>query len=145
MLVDFYHLASSPVEHVLPRICEKMLAGGKRLLVIAQADLVQRLDLQLWSYKRDAFLPHGRAGETGEQDQPILLSLTAEPVNGATSIAIADGQWRDEALDFERVFYLFGTDHLDQARACWRELAQRDSIERRYWKQDEQGKWVEGP
>lgn len=145
MLVDFYHLAASPLERVLPLICEKVLAGGERLLVVAEPGLLARLDSQLWSYERDAFLPHGGSAAPFPEAQPILLSPEMEAVNGATNVALADGLWRDEALAFARTFYFFDTAHLDAARAAWRALTDRPEVERRYWKQDERSKWVQGP
>jgi DNA polymerase-3 subunit chi len=144
MLVDFYHLATTPLERVLPSICEKVLAGGERLLVVAEPDLLGQLDTLLWSYAPGSFLPHGRAGGPAPADQPVLLSETAEPLNGATHIALADGRWRDEALTFARAFYFFDSGQLDAARASWRALKDRPEVERRYWKQDG-GKWVQGP
>ena len=145
MLVDFYHLAASPLERVLPQICEKVLASGERLLVVAEAGLLDRLDEQLWGYDREAFLPHGRRGGAAPEAQPILLSSTVEPLNGATHIALADGEWRDEALNFARAFYFFDEGHLDVARASWRALKDRAEVETRYSKQDERGRWVQGP
>ncbi|MDT9597724.1 DNA polymerase III subunit chi [Sphingosinicella rhizophila] len=141
-LVDFYHLVSSPLERILPVICEKVLTGGDRLLVVAEPGLLGRLDEQLWNFSRDAFLPHGR--QNGE-NQPILLSETPEAVNGATNIAIADGQWRDEALSFARAFYFFDAGDVDRARSLWRRLKDIPEVESRYWKQDDRGKWVQGP
>jgi DNA polymerase III subunit chi len=141
VIVDFYHLTATPLERVLPAICEKVLAQGARLLVVADSGLLPRLDEQLWTYARDSFLPHGREDR---ERQLILLSETAEPANGATHVALADGVWREEALEFERAFYFFDAGHLDSARAAWRALKGRDGIESRYWKQVE-GKWVQGP
>ncbi len=145
MLVDFYHLAASPLERVLPRICERIVEGGERLLIVAEAERLGALDALLWSYTRDSFLPHGRSDQAGADAQPILLSANPESANGAGNIALADGEWRDEALAFNRVFYFFDQGHLDMARASWRALNGRDGVECRYWKQDEAGKWVQGP
>jgi DNA polymerase-3 subunit chi len=145
MLVDFYHLASSTLEQVLPRICEKLLAEGEKLLVVAGPDQLAMLDALLWKYKRDSFLPHGRSQGPAPERQPILLSSETEAVNGASNIALADGKWREEALDFARAFYFFDQSHLDEARASWRALKDGPEVQRRYWKQDEGGKWVEGP
>lgn len=145
MLVDFYHLASSPLERVLPRICEKVLADGGRLLVVAPPELGKQLDSLLWSYEKEAFLPHGRNPGPNPDRQPILISAELEPVNGATNVALADGQWREEALAFERVFYFFDNGQRDAARGSWKMLKDKDGVERRYWKQDERGKWVRGP
>jgi DNA polymerase-3 subunit chi len=140
VIVDFYHLSASPLERVLPSICEKVLAGQGRLLVVADEALLASLDEQLWTYAPDSFLPHGREGE----NQPVLLSTELVAVNGARNIALADGVWRDEALGFERAFYFFGSDSLDAARAAWRALKGRDGVESRYWKQVD-GRWVQGP
>lgn len=142
MRVDFYHLTARPLEQVLPSICEKVLAAGERLLVVAGADRLARLDEALWTYARDSFLPHGRERP---EVQPILLSAEPDRANGATNIALADGRWRDEALGFERAFYFFDDSGRDEARAAWRALKGRPEVEPRYWKQDERGKWVEGP
>lgn len=145
MLVDFYHLASTPLERVLPRVAEKLLAGGERLLVVAEEAHLDRLDNQLWSYARDAFLPHGRSDAAGAEAQPVLLSAAPEPVNGAANIAFADGRWREEALAFARAFYFFDNSHINEARGTWRALKGHDGVEPRYWKQDDRGKWVQGP
>jgi DNA polymerase-3 subunit chi len=143
MLVDFYHLASTPLERVLPRICERLIDGGERLLVVAEEEsLLRRLDEQLWTYAPGAFLPHGR---TSPKTQPILLSTALEPLNGAGNVALADGVWREEALAFARTFYFFGDGHLDGARGAWRALKGKAEAEPRYWKRDERGKWVQGP
>ena len=142
MIVDFYHLSVSPLERVLPSIAERVVASGGRLVVVAAPDLLARLDEQLWSYSKDSFLPHGR--ERAET-QPVLLSPEPVPANGAANIALADGRWRAEALDFERAFYFFDNDARDAAREAWRALKDRPEVEARYWKQDERGKWVQGP
>ncbi|HEX9953586.1 MAG TPA: DNA polymerase III subunit chi [Allosphingosinicella sp.] len=140
MIVDFYHLSASPLERVLPTICEKVMAGEGRLLVVADERLLATLDEQLWTYAPDSFLPHGREGE----DQPVLLSPEPSAANGARNIALADGVWREEALTFDRAFYFFGSDNLDDARSAWRALKGREGVESRYWKQVD-GRWVQGP
>ena len=144
MLVDFYHLTASPLEKVLPQICEKVLGSGERLLVVAEPSQLSALDTLLWSYAPDSFLPHGRAEGTAPEAQPVLLSESAEPANGARNVALADGVWRDEALAFDRCFYFFDSGRRDDARTAWRTLGDRPEVERRYWKQVD-GRWVQGP
>jgi len=142
--VDFYRLGSSPIERVLPRICERLVAAKDRLLIVARSDLLASLDDLLWTYARDAFLPHGLAGTPGAEDQAILLSDLVEPLNGATHVALADGEWREAALEFRRCFYFFDAGQDGGATAQWQALQGRDDIEARYWRQDG-GKWVKGP
>jgi DNA polymerase III subunit chi len=145
MLVDFYHLTASPLERVLPRICEKLLGEGQRLLIVAEAPLLEQLDTRLWTYARDAFLPHGVTGRDTDGMQPVLLSEESSRHNGAANIALADGVWREEALSFERCFYFFDMVRLDEARAVWRILSKKEGLQTRYWKQDERGRWLQGP
>jgi DNA polymerase-3 subunit chi len=140
--VDFYHLARSPLERVLPSICEKVIAGGERLLIVAEPGLLARIDEQLWTFAPESFLPHGR---DRAEEQPILLASEPQPLNGATNIAIADGTWRDEALGFARAFYFFDDEGRAGAREAWRALKGKEGVEPRYWKQDGSGKWVQGP
>jgi len=146
--VDFYRLTRDPVERVLPAIAGRILANGDRLLVVAGPAMQrQAIDEALWTLQPASFLPHGAAGSPDEAIEPILIAgtLAAPPPNGATHLALADGEWREVALGFARVFLLFDNSRIDDARALWRSLAARDDVDNRFWKQDENGRWSEGP
>ena len=144
--VDFYQLTRDPAEKVVPPLAQRVLEQGARLLVVS--DDTRQLDAisaALWGWKPDSFLAHAKAGEGDDGLQPILLSSAGDaPGNGARLTLIADGEWRDAALDYDRAFYLFPPEKTDNARAAWRALAGKDGVECRYWKQDG-GKWVQGP
>jgi DNA polymerase-3 subunit chi len=143
MQVDFYQLSRDPVDQVLPAIAARILAMGARLLVVAdEPDRLERISVGLWNGPPDSFLAHGRAGEAGEGHQPILLGTSCDAANGARHVALADGLWREEALDFDRVFHFFDDSTIEAARASWRALAKRDGIESRYFKQDGR-KWLQ--
>lgn len=142
--VDFYHLTATSVERALPRIAERVVAAGGRLLVVAEGEQQRTsLDRQLWVYAADSFLPHAQTGSEADADQPVLIATTTDAVNGARFVALVDGIWRDEALAFDRAFHFFGDDEVVAARAAWRPLAEREGVERRYWKQDEDGRWIQ--
>ncbi len=144
--VDFYHLTARPLDDVLPRLAERVLGAGERLLIVAGDGALRcHLDGLLWSWSPASFLAHGLAGEVGEARQPILLSAAPEPLNGATNLFLADGRWRDAALGFARSFLLFGAAELPGARDAWRALAGKEGVSRQYWKQDDAGRWCEGP
>jgi len=141
--VDFYHLTRTPLDRALPQIAEKAVASGARLLIVS-ADEAQRgaLDRLLWTFRADSFLPHARIGSGGDdRAQPILIAGEVDAANGARYILLADGAWRDDALDFDRAFHFFADEHIAEARAAWRALADRGGVERRYWKQNEAGRW----
>ncbi|QLC24121.1 DNA polymerase III subunit chi [Parasphingopyxis algicola] len=145
MQVDFYQLAGTPVETVVPQLAAKVLESGERLLIVAGEERLRTLlDEALWTHDPTSFLPHGSDADERAAHQPILLSDKPEAANEARFVMLADGAWRDEALGFERVFYLFDADRLDDARTAWRSLAEKDGVEPRYWKQ-EAGRWRQGP
>jgi DNA polymerase-3 subunit chi len=141
MQVDFYHLSQTTVEAALPRLAQRTLEAGERLLVVAeQTELHVRLSEGLWALT-ESFLAHDIAGSPHEGRQPILLSDTMTPTNGARFVALADGRWREEALGFERAMLLFDGSTVEDARGLWRTLDGRDGVSRRYFAQ-EGGKWV---
>jgi len=142
MQVDFYQLGDSAVEQVIASIATKLLNDEARLLIIAEEEgWLARLDRQLWDQHPTSFMPHGVAGGADDARQPILLSTTADAPNRARNILIADGLWRDAALAYDRAFYLFEAATLEGARTAWKLLAGREDVERRYWAQDDSGKW----
>ncbi len=142
MQVDFYHLSLSPLDRVLPQIAEKVVASGARLLIVAGEDERRRhLDRLLWNYAADSFLPHAQAGSDDDERQPVLIGADVAAANGARHVALVDGRWRDEALAFDRAFHFFDDDAIQAARLAWRALADRDGVERRYWKQNDVGRW----
>jgi DNA polymerase III subunit chi len=139
--VDFYQLGETPAEQVISSIAEKVLGADGRLLVIAEDEsFLARLDRLLWDQGATNFLPHGLAGGADDARQPILLSTSPDAPNQARNMLMADGQWRDAALSYDRSFYLFDSSSLDAARLAWKLLAGRDGVERRYWAQTG-GRW----
>lgn len=141
MQVDFYQLGNSPLEQVIANIARKLLGESKRLLIIAGDEgLLGRLDRMLWDQGSTSFLPHGLAGGSEDARQPILLGSETDAPNLARNILIADGQWREAALTYDRAFYLFDAATLDGARLAWKLLSGRDGVERRYWAQVD-GRW----
>ena len=143
MRVDFYQLGGASPEGVIAAIAGKLLAEEQRLLVVASDEaLLARLDRQLWDQGEASFLPHGLAGGVDDSRQPVLLSPTVDAPNLARNLMIADGEWREAALGFDRAFYLFDAATLEAARLAWKLLAGREGVERHYWAQ-EGGKWVE--
>jgi DNA polymerase-3 subunit chi len=140
--IDFYQLAGTPPEQVIASLAEKLLANDGRLIVISKDEnFLSRLDRMLWDQGPGSFLPHGLAGGTDDARQPILLSTSPDAPNVARNMLIADGIWRDSALSYDRVFFLFEGAMITEARAAWKSLAGREGVDRRYFAQ-EGGKWV---
>jgi DNA polymerase-3 subunit chi len=141
--VDFYQLGAIPLEQVIASLAEKLLGQDERLLVVSGDDAqLARLDRVLWDQGASSFLPHAIAGHSEDARQPVLFSADADAANRARNLLIADGKWREAALSFERAFYLFDQDTLEEARDAWRSLIGRDQVERHYWA-NEDGRWTE--
>ena len=142
MRVDFYQLGAAPPDSVIAAIAGKLTDDGGRLLVVASDEgLLARLDRQLWDQGPASFLPHGLAGGADDMAQPILLSTGTDAPNLARNILIADGEWREAALGYDRAFYLFDEHTLEGARLAWKLLAGRDGVERNYWALED-GRWT---
>jgi len=141
MRVDFYQLSRGPVESELPPLARRVLETGQRLLVVSgDAAQLGRIGEGLWAGK-DSFLANGHAGEPHQERQPILLSGALDPANGARFVALADGRWRDDVEQFERVFLFFDETTRDDARGYWSRLKGREGLERHYWEQKAGGGW----
>ncbi len=142
MRVDFYQLGTAPPEGIIATIAGKLLGEGQRLLVVATDEAaLARLDRILWDQAPVSFLPHGLAGGPDDAIQPVLLSTGSDAPNMARNLLIADGEWRDAALAYDRAFYLFDEVSLDAARQAWKLLAGRDGVERHFWA-IEAGRWL---
>ena len=142
MRVDFYQLGGAQRDGIIASIAGKLIEEQQRLLIVAADDgQLARLDRQLWDQGAASFIPHGLAGGSDDQSQPILLSTGTDAPNLARNFLIADGEWRDAALGYDRAFYLFDTDTLEEARLAWKLLVGREGVERNYWAQAD-GKWT---
>jgi DNA polymerase III subunit chi len=142
MRVDFYQLGAAQPDSVIASIAGKLVDDGQRLLVAAADEgLLARLDRQLWDQGAASFLPHSLVGGADDTAQPILLSTGTDAPNLARNILIADGEWREAALAYDRAFYLFDEPTLEGARLAWKLLAGREGVERNYWALED-GKWV---
>ena len=140
--LDFWQYSQGPIERIVALIAERVLAGGDRLLVI-DGDAERRAVTSkcLWEAKPEAFLANGEADAGYAERQPILLSNSCTPANGAKVAVLADGEWREPGEGLDRVILLFAESQAEPARAVWRQFDSREDVTRGYFAQ-EAGKWV---
>jgi DNA polymerase III subunit chi len=141
----FYHLKGQTFEQVLPALLQKSLERGWRVVVQASSDeRVDALDAHLWTWRDDAFLPHGTSRDPEAAEQPIVLTADVDNPNGATVRFLVDGaNLAADAALYERVVLLFdGEDPeaVEMARARWSE-AKAAGVDVTYWRADENGRW----
>jgi DNA polymerase-3 subunit chi len=141
----FYHLKGQTLEQVLPALLQKSLERGWRVVVQASSDeRVDALDAHLWTWRDDAFLPHGTSRDPEAAEQPIVLTANGDNPNGARVRFLVDGAGlaADGAI-YERVVLLFDgedPDAVEMARARWSE-AKAAGADVTYWRADENGRW----
>jgi DNA polymerase-3 subunit chi len=146
MRVDFYHLQSSSLERALPALLERVVAAGKRAVVMAASeDRIEALANHLWTYNPGAWLPHGTSKDGFADSQPIWLTDKEENPNGAGVLVLTDGMAAAFQGTFERCLDLFdgnATEAVTQARERWAQ-AKQAGHELHYWQQNEAGGWAE--
>lgn len=143
--VLFYHLERQTLEMVLPRLLEKTLERGWRAVVqAASEERVEALSSTLWSYREEAFLPHGSAADGNGDMQPVWLTAGGDTPNAATVRFFVDGAAPGNLDGLERAVYLFdGRDEaaVAEAREHWKAI-KAEGHAATYWQQDEAGRWV---
>lgn len=141
----FYQLDGQTLEQILPPLIARSLERGWRVAVQASSDeRVEALDAHLWTWRDDAFLPHGTWREAEAAEQPVLLTVNADNPNGANVRFLVDGAAVPaDAFAYERLVLLFDggdPEALETARARWTS-AKSEGFEVTYWRTDENGRW----
>ena len=138
----FYHLKGQTPEQVLPALLQKSLERGWRVVVQASSDeRVEALDAHLWTWRDDAFLPHGTWRDAEAAEQPIVLTVNDENPNGATVRFLVDGAEHGRAMRAAMsVSSCSSTATIrtrsTTARTRWSE-AKAAGVEVTYWQADE--------
>ena len=141
--VGFYHLLTMKLDRALPKLLERALAGGDRVVVVAgSAERVDQLDGILWTYDEASFLPHGSARDGNAERQPIWLTALDENPNRAGMLVLVDGARSARLGEYARCCDIFdGNDEtaVAAARQRWAE-AKAAGHALTYWEQRD-GKW----
>ena len=139
----FYHLEASTLESVLPGLLEKTLEKGWRALVKLPEAKLAELDEFLWTFRDDAFLPHGRDDEPQAELQPILLSAATESAKGFDAVFLLHGAAIADIDGVSRAMVMINgrsQEDVTRERGRWKQL--KDAGESlAYYQQDERGRW----
>lgn len=142
--VLFYHLEQHPLDRVLPSLLEKTLQRGWKAVVrFGNKERLEALDIALWTYREDSFLPHGTAKDGSPDMQPVYLTTGDEAPNDASVVFLVEGAQADRFEDYQRIVHLFdGHDKeaILRAREQWK-AAKAAGCEVTYWQQSKQGRW----
>ncbi len=142
--ISFYHLERTSLDRALPKLLEKVLEHGHRAVVMAGSDeRVEALNLALWTYEQQSFLPHGSEVDGNAERQPVFLTTHDENPNGSDVLVLVDGVESERLGSFARVLDLFDghdAEAVEAARARWRQLKDQ-GCELAYWQQTSPGGW----
>jgi DNA polymerase-3 subunit chi len=98
----------------------------------------------LWTFRDDAFLPHGTWRDGEAAAQPVLLTVNDDNPNGATVRFLLEGAAAPADVSiYQRLVVLFDgedPDALAAARQYWTG-AKSTGLKVTYWLADENGRW----
>lgn len=142
--ISFYHLTSSSLDHALPKLLEKSLQAGFRVLVrVSNEAEAERLSQWLWTFNPDSFLPHGTAKDGQSQAQPVYITEQTDNPNQAALLMVTHGQLVDAPEGFTRILDIFnGADDAQttSARQRWKHYSTAGHT-LTYIKQSPSGQW----
>jgi DNA polymerase-3 subunit chi len=140
--IGFYHLLSTPLDRALPRLLERAVGQGHRVVIRAGSpERVEHLNALLWIYDEAGFLPHGSARDGNAAAQPIWLTERAENPNAASILFLVDGVEAGDLDAFGRCIDMFDgndPDAVAAARSRWRGATAAGHA-LTYWQQTEKG------
>ena len=142
--VLFYHLTESKLEDALPPLIDKSVERGWQVAIQArEAARRDALDVHLWTYREDSFLPHGTDDGEMPDKQPVLLTISPDNANNATVRFFVDGAEASDIENYQRVVFMFDgydQEQLEGARAQWKKL-KGEGHNLTYWQQTQDGRW----
>ncbi|AVA20982.1 DNA polymerase III subunit chi [Rhizobium sp. LEGMi198b] len=142
--VLFYHLTESKLEDALPPLIDKSVERGWQVAIQArEAARRDALDVHLWTYREDSFLPHGTDDGDMPDKQPVLLTVSPDNANNATVRFFVDGAEASDIENYQRVVFMFDgydQEQLEGARAQWKKL-KGEGHNLTYWQQTQDGRW----
>lgn len=142
--IQFYHLLSTSRERAVPKLMEKALAGGNKVVMLFDnSAALKAMSDALWSANPEGFLPHGTVSEPHADKQPILLALAEANPNGAGILCVLDGSSPASLASYSKVLDVFdGNDEaaVAAARQRWSQYKEAGHA-LQYVKQQPGGGW----
>lgn len=143
--VLFYHLTESKLDEALPALIEKSLERKWRVAVeFTDPDLRDELDIHLWTYRDDAFLPHGTDDGEEPERQPVLLTVLKDNINKANIRFFVNGATPGSLEGYDRGILMFdgyNPEEVEAARGEWKRL-KAEGHALTYWQQTPERRWV---
>jgi DNA polymerase-3 subunit chi len=142
--IQFYHLLSTTRERAVPKLMEKALKSGSRVVMLTGNDsILKTMSDALWTSDPASFLPHGSARDGHTAEQPIYLTTTNENPNGAEILCVLDGSLPESVKSYTKLLDVFDgskEDEVAAARSRWSHYKSQ-GYALQYVKQQPGGSW----
>ncbi|GAB4276981.1 MAG: DNA polymerase III subunit chi [Deferrisomatales bacterium] len=110
-IVAFHEVKGPRWELALCRLVEAAYGRGERLYLWADSEAAaRRLDDLLWTFRDEAFVPHGLWQGEARLEEPVAVGWQAGNPNGATCLVLARDAAPEEVAGFPRVLDLAPVD-----------------------------------
>jgi DNA polymerase-3 subunit chi len=143
--IQFYHLRSTTRERAVPKLMEKALQSGSKVVMIAASDAtLSSMSDALWTTDPNSFLPHGTSRDKQAAEHPIVLTLADENPNSAEILCVLDGVSPASLANYAKVLDVFdgsNDDEVQRARARWTQYKEAGH-KLQYVKQQQGGGWA---
>lgn len=149
MEINFYGVWQDDIQKVVAVLLEKTYQSAKNsVLLVATKEESDFLNAKLWSVA--SWLPHCLAGESREEDHPVVIFINNENnnidvKNNAQFLFVFGSAKHYDLEKFEKAYIIFDLKNdtaVKNNRARWKELQQQEYI-MRFYKQNEKGKFEE--
>ncbi|MBO7454052.1 MAG: DNA polymerase III subunit chi [Alphaproteobacteria bacterium] len=141
MELNFYHVMSGNLVPSVAKLLEKVYDSGKKSVFFSPLeDRVKVVDKTLWTFSKNAFIPHGDKSLGFSELQSVYLTSEIENPNKATVLVMTDDfDYKSWNQDFERVICIFEDDNSAEiAQSMFSDLKnQGENV--KYWKQSQKG------
>jgi len=136
--ISFYQYDDLLVRSLAPIVIKSLEEKTKVLILCQDENQIREVDLTLWSYGRNKFIPHVKISDKGFdiQRQPVLITDNQENLNEAEYLIFLVAPKEEFIKQFKRAFYFY--EACDGAFA--KELSKSLSPKRSFKK--EEGRWV---
>ena len=141
MELNFYHVMNGNLVPSVAKLLEKVYDSGKKSVFFSPLeDRVKIVDKTLWTFSKNAFIPHGDKSLGFSELQSVYLTSEIENPNKATVLVMTDDfDYKSWNQDFERVICIFEDDNsAEVAQSMFSDLKnQGENV--KYWKQSQKG------
>lgn len=141
MELNFYHVMSGNLVPSVAKLLEKVYDSGKKSVFFSPLeDRVKIVDKTLWTFSKNAFIPHGDKSLGFSELQSVYLTSEIENPNKATVLVMTDDfDYKSWNQNFERVICIFeDDDSAEIAQSMFSDLKNQGKNVK-YWKQSQKG------